>query len=644
MNSSVGFRLSAALMIFAFLSFPLQGRALDIYPEHPRLFFRAQAWSPRGLTLQILKERIRLPGAGVVLEKLESSPPNLALKSILLDDRNAARQAIESLVQPIPFDGTTSDGILVGWAAMAYDWLYHDPDFTQAQKALAREQIASGARQLIRQLESGAHIFHTRMYGWAMGIAMAGLALYGEHPEAERFALYGGNYFKERLFPARKLQDGSVHNSFGYGRKYTMWLTGHFISSWYSATGENLWEDIRTAQDDWARKEILFNIYGRYPDKSYLRFGDSYSLLSDHYTFRAVSERTWAYGDSTGAGFLNLLVSEDDRDVVEKSSAYVYFLFYDPGAPAVPHTTLPLKVLFSPKGTGMVVWKSAWAQDGTTVFFKCGNYFGDHGHFDQGHLDIFRRAPLLIDSGAYLTFSGPFRMEYWHKTVAHNTVLVVDPAVEDDEGGQRIFHSQSDATIARYLANEKAETGEILDYRVENGLAYVAGDITAAYPADRVRRVTRELAFVADRYLVVVDRVMTARPGLVPKVLWHCPVLPEIDEQNRRFEVSRSGARVIVSTLLPGDSQLDWVEGFRVGRRNIPPEGTLKGLPDMGVGRVEVCGAQDHTEFLFVHVIDIADNSDSPGRTGVEESPGAIRVTAGERSVSFKAASPGLVR
>lgn len=54
--------------------------------------------------------------------------------------------------------------------------------------------------------------------------------------------------------------------------------------------------------------------------------------------------------------------------------------------------------------------------------------------------------------------------------------------------------------MAEYMADTLAETGDILDYRVEEGLDYVAGDMTRAYPADRVRRVTREVAFLADRY------------------------------------------------------------------------------------------------------------------------------------------------
>ena len=434
------------LTIFLFLRGASQGAGLNIYPEHPRLFFRDSPWGERGLTLAMIQQRARRPEAQPVLEQLEDSTPNLALRSLLLADDKAAEQAIARLQEPLHWkEITTDEGIDVGWRAMAFDWLYNHKAFTPEKKRKAAENIAGEARRLIDEMEhGGAHIFHTRMYGWAMGIALAGLALHGDHPQAEYLARYGNDYFREKLFPARQLQDGTVHNGFGYGRKYTMWATAHFISCWLSSTGENLWKEISDKQGDWARREMLFLFYGRYPDKSYLRFGDSYSLLSDDYTFRAVSERTWAYEDPTGAGFLRLMIEQNQGRVVEKSSAYVYFLFFDPEARRVSLDTLPPKALFSRRGTGMVIWKSGWDPLDTTVFFKCGNYFDDHGHFDQGHLDVFRRSMLLLDSGSYLTFSGPFRTQYWHRSVAHNTILVVDPAIPGDEGGQRVFHSQTD--------------------------------------------------------------------------------------------------------------------------------------------------------------------------------------------------------
>ena len=291
----------------------------------------------------------------------------------------------------------------------------------------------------------------------------------------------------------------------------------------------------------------------------------------------------------------------------------------------------------------MAIWKSDWSRKGTTVFFKCGNYFDDHGHFDQGHLDVFRQESLLLDSGAYLTFDGPYRKDYWRKSVAHNTLLVVDPSIENDEGGQRVFHSQSDETMADYLADTLAETGEILDYRIEKDLAYAAGDLTKAYPVDRVRRLTREIVFLADRFLVVVDRLAVTHAGLIPKVLWHCPVIPEISVRTGTFKIQRKESRAILSTLWPPDARLEWIEGPRVGGRLIPPEGHQKGFPDMGAGRIEVSAAPDRLEYQFIHTIDIADNADIPLPCTLKVEEDRIQVRAGSFEVSLKKTGAGLV-
>jgi hypothetical protein len=640
--------LFSVLLVFSLFSpGASQGAGLNIFPDHPRLFFRRSPWGERGLTLEMIQQRARRPEALPLLEQLVDSPPNLALRGLLIGDDRAAQRAIEQLQEPFRWkEITTDEGIDVGWRAIAYDWLHGHPAFTPEKKKRAVENIAAGAENLIYEMEhSGAHIFHTRMYGWAMGIALAGLALYGDHPQGEFLARYGNNYFRERLFPARQLQDGTVHNGFGYGRKYTMWAAAHFISCWRSATGENLWKEISDNQGDWARREMLFLFYGRYPDKSYLRFGDSYSLLSDNYTFRAVSERAWAYDDPVGAGILQLLIEENQGKVVEKSSAYVYFLFYDPEARRVSPDTLPAKELFSRRGTGMVIWRSGWNSQGTTVFFKCGSYFDDHGHFDQGHLDVFRRSMLLLDSGSYLTFSGPFRTEYWHRTVAHNTILVVDPAIPGDEGGQRVFHSQTDATLGQYLANQQSETGNILEYRDEPEMTYVAGDMTAAYPVDRVERVTRELAFVDDRYLVVVDRVVTRRNELRPIILWHTPLVPRIEAEKGCFEVGRNGARVTITALLPKRPRVVWIDGFVAGGKPVPAVGEMKASTEIGAGRVEVSARNEGSRrHLFLHVLDIADSAETPGRVEAFEDHHWVQVMVGQRTLFFKIDAPGLER
>ncbi|MCE5270771.1 hypothetical protein LLH00_05750, partial [bacterium] len=174
--------MRSSFWMIAFLLFMCSGLCaadFEVYPSHPRLFFRDSAWGERGLTLAMVKARAARPEAQPVLEKLNRSLPDLALRSLVAGDREAAREAIRRLQQPVERDGTTTDGELVALAALALDWLWNDPEFSDTAKAKAVANLAAGADSLIHDLGSGAHIFHTRMYGWATGVGLAGLALHG---------------------------------------------------------------------------------------------------------------------------------------------------------------------------------------------------------------------------------------------------------------------------------------------------------------------------------------------------------------------------------------------------------------------------------------------------------------------------------
>jgi len=58
----------------------------------------------------MVKNRARRPGAESILARLDGSLPNLAMRSLLTNDEKAAREAVERLKEPVPFEGTTSDG------------------------------------------------------------------------------------------------------------------------------------------------------------------------------------------------------------------------------------------------------------------------------------------------------------------------------------------------------------------------------------------------------------------------------------------------------------------------------------------------------------------------------------------------------
>jgi Heparinase II/III-like protein len=626
--------MKRALLLFILLGFSAveYGFAVEVFQDHPRLFFRDSTWGERSITTEQLRARVLDPRYAAYVNRLTYSSANVALKALLFDDSAAAAQSVNMVRDNLTYGGTTTDGEMVMWAAMAFDWLWSSQHVSDDDKLDMANKIAAAAQWCMDQyIDQGPHIFHTRMYAFALGAAMAGLALKGHHPDADTYIDWAYGIFMENLFPARRLQDGSVHNSLAYGRRYTMWHVGHFMSAWYSATGEDIWETVREEQDDWAWKEALFVIYGRQPDGLLVRYGDVYRRTSERFSFRLIGERAFAYTEPVGIEYLNYLFQTQaqmpDSRVVEEGNAYNVFLWWDADATGESHVSLPTRKLFSPEGTGMVFWRTGWEEGGddTYIFFKCGDYFGDHGHFDQGHLEVFRGAPLLIEGGAYEGgFDGSHRMNYWRKTVAHNSILAVDPSVAADEGGQRIYRNQSESSIEDYLADTGSETGEIIDYREEDGWAYVAGDFSAAYYPQRIELAVRELAWLGERYLVVVDNISLGDNELLPKVLWHYTVAPLVE--GNRFTVADSGSRAVVTVLSPADATIDTVRAYQVGTAYYPPPDPD---PSWGTGRVEVSvpGTGEY-DYLFVQVIDIEGEETPAGAVSlqVDESTGNLSV------------------
>jgi len=617
----------AAMIALALISVA-NASAQEVFPGHPRLFFRDSAWGERSLTTAQLRQRARDQRYKAYVNRLSYSSANLALKALLLDDSTAAAECVKLLQADWGFSETTTDGELVMWAALAFDWLYPSPFVSAATKTALATRLAQGADWCISEyMSQGAHVFHTRMYAFASGVGMAGLALKGHHANADRYIQWADSIYTKHLFPARQLQDGSVHSGMGYGRRYVMWHPGHFMSAWYSATGQDRWATVRQSQGDWAWREAEFLMYARQPDSLLIRYADCFRRTSERYTFRVIAERAYAYQEPAGFDYLNYLfrtqAAQTDSRVVEEGNAYNVLLWWDADKAGSTFTALPTRKLFSRDGTGMVFWRTGWGEDDTFVFFKCGDYFEDHGHFDQGHLEVFRHKPLLIEAGAYEgDFSGTYRLNFYHRTIAHNSLLVVNPASSADEGGQRVFSVQDHATLESWKADPTVQTGDIKDYRDNGYWSFVSGDLTRAYTSQQLSKAVREVAWIGERFLVVVDNVVLASTSLQPKILWHYTVRPQIE--GRRFSVADGGGVATVSVLAPAEAEIDTVAEYHVGSAYYPPPDPR---PELGVGRAEVTVKHPSgTEQVFVQVIEVGDAGQAPAEVSLDNSGGSLRV------------------
>lgn len=135
----------------------------------------------------------------------------------------------------------------------------------------------------------------------------------------------------------------------------------------------------------------------------------------------------------------------------------------------------------------------------TFVSSPYGSFSHSHGHQNAFILNAYGEG-LAINS-AYREFHrSPMHREWTWQTKSKNALLI-------DGLGQK--------------PQDKTATGRVTRFESGSRHAWTTGDATVAYqtmqPAGRVKRVTRDLVFLDQRYVIVRDRVELATPG---KLSW----------------------------------------------------------------------------------------------------------------------------
>ena len=225
--------------------------------------------------------------------------------------------------------------------------------------------------------------------------------------------------------------------------------------------------------------------------------------------------------------------------------------------------------------------RDGWKPDSTWIEFDCGPYLAKHQHLDQNQITIYHQGYLAIDSGAdYTDSESPHYLNYYRRTVAHNSVLVYDPSEKffwsqnllpaANDGGQRMDSSRFWNTIrspedwqhTRDLWN--LGSMRVVDH-VPGQYHYAMGDASNAYSREKLKKFTREVLYApAEKLLFVFDRVVSTDPSFPKSVAaaWSQPAerRPGRRAGNRRgeriqeresFRFREGSGELLVHSLLP---------------------------------------------------------------------------------------------
>jgi Heparinase II/III-like protein len=510
--------------------------------------------------------------------------PGHALSYVLSGDAAFARTALSELRLGIPKPPKNSSAYIEYMkVALAFDWLYDSPDFDAALKDQVAAQLLAGAQRMLAlaSLADPSQASYHNHTVRELALAVFSLTAIEGHPSVNAAAAplrEQASKALDNILETSELVDpeGAYHESTDYMR-----------ITWAPLA---LMAELRrtTLGEDPARRFGVFRnmgttyLYKMLPDGSMARDDDDEFPHLDEVDNVVLAYAVHRFKDPFAAWLLTQrawLPAAYRIPVLE-------FLWADPSVVARDPATataaeLPREKLFP--GVGHLFLRDGFGPDATWIAFSSGPYFAKHDHLDTNQFTIYHKGHLAIDSGAdYTDTESPHYLNYYRRTIAHNTLLVYQPGEKffwsenvwaaANDGGQRMDSSRFWNSV-RSLEDWRRtrdlwDRGRIESFEpVPGRYTYVRADGTQAYQPSKLASFVRELAWLPGaRVLFVLDRVRSSDASYRKAVLLHGVNEPTVAAPNPGKDVGQGGTsypdadvvtfedgggRLRVHTLLP---------------------------------------------------------------------------------------------
>jgi hypothetical protein len=431
--------------------------------------------------------------------------------------------------------------------SLAFDWLSGHPGFEPALQDRIANELMDGAAAMLATADfadPGNYSYHNYAVRYLALPAFVSAALEGFARCNSRCASWRTEVAKclANVLETTNLvsPEGSYHESMDYMR--ITWACLTLLAELQRTT---------TGVDPAYRYSVFRNIGNTYlykllPDGTPSREGDNEYPILDLRDTSVLGYAVNRFKDPYAAWLLRksgFFSKQWTLPVLE-------FLWDDPEVtPRDPSLAseeeLPRARYFP--GVGHLVIRNGWKPDSTWLEFDCGPYLAKHQHLDQNQITIYHGGYLAIDSGAdYTDSESPHYINYYRRTVAHNSLLVYDPSEKffwsqnllsaANDGGQRMdssrfwntVRSPEDFQRTRDLWN--LGSMRVVDF-APGQYQYALGDATNAYSREKVKKFTREICYMPSQdVLVVFDRVVSTNPSFRKTWLLHGVNPPLVDQ------------------------------------------------------------------------------------------------------------------
>ncbi|MCH5372400.1 MAG: hypothetical protein JJ992_00360, partial [Planctomycetes bacterium] len=276
-----------------------------ISTEHPRLLLRKEA-SPFAVSLGDLRGGNWDADARSMLQQLrgQNDAAAQAMVWLLTGEDAAAEKAIQRMLDYRYPGGVDTFHVYLRLSefALAYDWLYGHPRFTDEVRAAVRANVAPLVQAGLKY--SDDHVFHNYIWMSAGGCAWWSLATVGEDEQANGFYETIAERFNRRLFPAMRYLDGLPSEPMGYWSLYDLTPAIMTVIGLQSASGSDCVAMVARRQGDWLSRHFENLVHCVLPNMRYIPWGDLQSGPNGGVTYEmagTIDAATWALQSPHGA-------------------------------------------------------------------------------------------------------------------------------------------------------------------------------------------------------------------------------------------------------------------------------------------------------------------------------------------------------
>ncbi len=356
---------------------------------------------------------------------------------------------------------------------------------------------------------------------------------------------------------------------------------------------------------------------------------------------------TWAHGFKSG---FNLSAQSGNTTVTLPS----LFIFLGQGMELVEDKYEELDLIqYNGYPLGQIISRYEWNNvDAAATYMKLGiRTTANHEHRDSGTFHIYYKGLLTSDSGLYNNYGHEQTQQYHQATIAHNGLLVFNPAlwnynstsgdIKWYSGGQRKPGEAKNLTV---WLGETYDTAVLMgaQYGYKNAertkadYAYIAGDITKSYTADTVSSITRSMLTVYNEstdfpmYFFVFDSIEATDASFKKTFLLHAIGTNEPRIEGNVVTLVNGEGKLVSHTLTDG-ATIEAVGGIAYdengkydvensrnylinGHQIIP----LDGGNDGNWGRVEV-SVSGEKKSTFMHAMYVTDKDGTTAAPSVEK-------------------------